>query len=228
MSQDFRYEIKFVLDDVRATEALHWIYFQTTARTVYPDRCVHSIYMDDVGFSSVRDNLAGVSNRKKVRLRWYQEMNGGGSRFPVLELKIREGRLGHKINFRLSDFQGDLMKLKLREIMLQVNQRLAAQEFFFDDYLAPTLKVSYVRSYYEDLDGIRITIDKDIKFHGVSPHHNIGETLATPYPYRVMELKFPPAMKFQASKLIKPLHLTPKRHSKYLVGLAMMRQAVYI
>ena len=56
MSADFRYELKFVLDDVRAAEASHWLYFHTTARSVYPDRCVHSLYFDDVEFSSVRDN----------------------------------------------------------------------------------------------------------------------------------------------------------------------------
>jgi len=228
MSNDFRYEIKFVLDDVRAAEASHWLHFHTSARNVYPDRCVHSLYFDDVSFSSVRDNLAGVSERKKFRLRWYQNIQGNGTGVPVFELKVREGRLGRKINFKFPDFQGDPMKLNHREIMLQVNHRLAEQEFIFDDYLAPTLKVSYVRSYYEDLEGLRITMDSDIIFHGVSPHQNLGETLPTRYPFKIMELKFSPPMKIRVSKLIKPLHLTPKRHSKYLVGLAMMRQVVYI
>ena len=228
MSNDFRYELKFVLDDVRAVEASHWLHFNTAARNVYPDRCVHSLYFDDVDFSSVRDNLAGVSERKKIRLRWYKNIKGDGTGFPVFELKVREGRLGRKISFKLPDLQGDLMELKLSDIMKKVNQRLAEQEFFFDDYLAPTLRVSYVRSYYEDFDGLRITMDTDIKFHGVSLHQNLGKILETPYPFNVMELKFPLSMKNKVSKLIKPLHVIPKRHSKYLVGLAMMRQAVYI
>lgn len=228
MSAKFRYELKFVLDEVRAVEASHWLHFHTAARNTYPDRRVNSLYFDDVDFSSVRDNLAGVSDRKKIRLRWYQNIKGDGTGFPVFEIKVREGRLGKKFSFQLPDFQGDLMELKLSEIMLQVNQELVAQGILFHDYMAPTLYVSYVRSYYEDFDGLRITMDKDIKFHGVSPHQNLGKSLVTRYPLKIMEMKFPPSMKNKVSKLIRPLHIIPKRHSKYLVGLAVMRQVVYI
>lgn len=228
MSDDFRYELKFVLDDVRAAEASHWLYFHSSARTAYPDRCVNSLYCDDLGFSSVRDNLAGVSDRRKIRLRWYQDTNGGGTGSPVFELKVRNGRLGRKIRFQLPDVKRDLMELNLQEVMTRVNRELAAQEFIFDDFLTTTLQVSYVRSYFEDVQGLRFTMDSDIKFHGVSPTQKLGETLAMRYPYKIMEIKFPPSMKNNVAKLIKPLHITPKRHSKYLVGLAMMRQAVYI
>ena len=228
MSEDFRYELKFVLDDVRAAEASHWLHFNTTARTAYPDRRVNSLYCDDLGFSSVRDNLAGVSDRRKIRLRWYQDINGIATGLPVFELKVRNGRLGRKISFKLPEIISDLMELDLRDLMIEVNKELAAKELIFDDYLTPTLQVSYVRSYYEDLYGLRITMDSDIRFNGVSPHQKLGTTLNTRYPYKVMEIKFPPSMKNDVSRLIRPLHITPKRHSKYLVGLAMLRQAVYI
>jgi len=228
MSDDFRYELKFVLDDVRAVEASHWLHFHTTARTTYPDRCVNSLYCDDLGFSSVMDNLAGVSDRKKIRLRWYQDTRGFETGVPVLELKLRNGRLGRKISFKLPGIQGDLARLNIQEVMVQVNRELAAQEFIFDDYQTPSLQVKYVRSYFEDFEGLRITMDRDIGFNGASPHQKLGKTLATRYPYKIMEIKFSPSLKNHVAKLIKPLYMTPKRHSKYLVGLATMRQAVYI
>ena len=74
MSDDFRYELKFVLDDVRAVEAFHWLHFHTTARTAYPDRCVNSLYCDDLGFSSVMDNLAGVSDDPPSLVSGYQRI----------------------------------------------------------------------------------------------------------------------------------------------------------
>ena len=43
-----------------------------------------------------------------------------------------------------------------------------------------------------------------------------------------MEIKFAPEMKNQVAKLIKPLNISPKRHSKYLIGLAKLGYAVYI
>ena len=71
MSSDYRYEIKFVLDNARLSDAMQWLYNNTTANKTYNNRQVNSIYFDDVDFSSVRDNLAGISQRNKLRLRWY-------------------------------------------------------------------------------------------------------------------------------------------------------------
>ena len=41
----------------------------------YPQRKVNSIYFDDLNFSAIRENLDGVSNKKKIRVRWYGEQN---------------------------------------------------------------------------------------------------------------------------------------------------------
>lgn len=71
MSTGFRYELKYVLDNLRLSHAMQWMRTCTHAREKYKKRTVNSLYFDDVDFSSVRDNLAGVSNRKKLRLRWY-------------------------------------------------------------------------------------------------------------------------------------------------------------
>ena len=66
-----RYEIKFVLSDPQLSQALEWIYFHTSAKSAHPNRLVNSIYFDDNDFTAVKDNLIGLSNRSKYRLRWY-------------------------------------------------------------------------------------------------------------------------------------------------------------
>ena len=43
--------------------------------TQYPKRRVNSIYFDNANYSSIRQNLDGVSNKKKIRVRWYGEEN---------------------------------------------------------------------------------------------------------------------------------------------------------
>ena len=40
-------------------------------RSQYSKRKVNSIYFDNSKLKSIRENLDGVSNKKKTRLRWY-------------------------------------------------------------------------------------------------------------------------------------------------------------
>ena len=60
-------------------------------RYQYPKRKVNSIYFDDQNLSSIRENLDGISNKRKIRIRWY-----GNSKIlisPVLEIKSKKPRL---------------------------------------------------------------------------------------------------------------------------------------
>jgi SPX domain protein involved in polyphosphate accumulation len=93
MNSDYRYEIKFILDNSKLADAMQWLYNNTSAVRSYDNRIVNSIYFDDISFSSVRDNLAGISKRKKLRLRWYGHQKNS---YPIFEIKTKNGRLGKK------------------------------------------------------------------------------------------------------------------------------------
>ena len=88
---NYRYEIKFVLDESSYSDALQWLYVCTNAVNRYPDRYINTIYLDNPDYESVRDNLAGISDRLKTRIRWYD-----GDPVIKLEKKIRKGRLVRK------------------------------------------------------------------------------------------------------------------------------------
>ena len=225
MSSDYRYEIKFVLDNSRLSDAMQWLYNETTAIKTYDNRKVNSIYFDDVGFSSVRDNLAGISQRNKLRLRWYGEQK---HTLPIFEVKTKNGRLGCKTTYPIQSIENSLMKLNIDKITSKCISGLEEQNIVFDEHLVPTLQVNYEREYYETHEGIRITIDQNIQFSDTQLHTTLDENNSFPYPFSVMEIKFKPSMKNTVAKLIKPLHITPKRHSKYLVGLAMLGYVTYI
>lgn len=225
MSKDYRYELKFVLDNSGLSHAMQWIYNYTHAREKYSKRKVNSLYFDDVDFSSVRDNLAGLSNRRKMRIRWYGQKKNSSLYF---EEKIRNGRLVYKNSYPLISIQNTLLELTIKDIVSMCKKEMREQKVIFDEHLTPTLQVSYDRNYYEDLDGVRITIDQNIKFYGSLPNQKLNGVLSVPYPYKVMEIKFSPHLKTRIDGLIKPLHITPKRHSKYLIGLAMLGYVVYI
>jgi len=225
MSSDYRYEIKFVLDNSRLSDAMQWLYNETTAIKTYDNRKVNSIYFDDVGFSSVRDNLAGISQRNKLRLRWYGEQK---HTLPIFEVKTKNGRLGCKTTYPIQSIENSLMKLNIDKITSKCISGLEEQNIVFDEHLVPTLQVNYEREYYETHEGIRITIDQNIQFSDTQLHTTLDENNSFPYPFKVMEIKFKPSMKNTVAKLIQPLHITPKRHSKYLVGLAMLGYVTYI
>ena len=225
---DFRYEIKFSLDETELSKALSWLYASTSSRIAHPSRVVNSVYFDDPAYSSVRDNLAGISNRRKIRLRWYhnEELNKiNGTR---LEVKYRNGRLGHKDKFLLPAFEKDLMQTKYRDMFLALHSHLGGDEvFLMEDHLSPTLHVSYRREYYEGENGVRVTLDRPIEFYEPLSYSCPFESVSVSYPYTIMEIKFSPEQKDNVSKSLRRLNLTPKRHSKYLVGLAAFGQAIY-
>jgi len=225
VSLNYRYEIKFSLDNAKLSDAMQWLYNETTANKTYGNRIVNSIYFDDVNFSSVRDNLAGIAQRNKLRLRWYGNTKYSEPRF---EIKRKNGRLGYKTTYPISSIKSNLKELSIDEIAYKTIIDLSLNNIVFDEHLVPTLQVNYEREYYETHDGIRITIDQDIQFSDTQLHTTLDENTTFPYPFKVMEIKFEPSMKETIAKLISTLHITPKRHSKYLVGLAMLGHVVYI
>lgn len=229
MSDDYRYEIKFVLNEVALSRLLSWVYLDTSCRKKYPERTVNSIYFDDVDFSSVCDNLAGVPNRLKTRLRWYQSEKNQHTSIPVLEQKIKAGRLGVKSSVTINNLKNVLYSSTFLTMTNIIKEEISTDHYASLEYLVPTLNVSYLRQYYEDNNGLRITIDDEIKFNGhFSLHHKLHNRRQIPYRSKIVELKFDPLIKDHVVDLIRPLSLTPVRHSKYLTGLAMLGLVQYL
>lgn len=224
LSSNYRYEIKFVLDNSSFANVMQWLYSNTTAFKFYENRMVHSIYFDDVDFSSVKENLTGLPERKKLRLRWYGNQIDS---IVVFEVKTKNGRLGNKVSYPITS-NSNIVELTFEKILENCTKDLAAQDIIIDKYIVPTLLVNYEREYYETQDKIRITIDHDIEFSDTQLHTTLNQNTLYSYPFKVMEIKFEPSMKDNVAQLIKPLNITPARHSKYLIGLSKLGYAVYI
>jgi len=221
----YRYEIKFVLNESSYSEALQWLYVHTNAINKYPDRYINTVYLDNIDYESVKDNLMGISHRLKTRIRWYD-----GNPEVKLEQKIRQGRLGKKETTILDlgeDFSSELSPLELRNL---INNSLCENKQLTYDYYESILGVRYLRKYFEDQVGFRVTLDENIQFcdlhDEIEPFYS-SSGLVT-YEPKVMEIKFDPSIKNYVANLIRHLNMTPKRHSKYLAGMAHLGNAVYI
>ena len=67
----------------------------------YPKRQINSLYFDDLNYSSINENLDGVSEKKKYRIRWYGSKNKLNN--PIFEIKIKKNFENYKKLFNLKE-----------------------------------------------------------------------------------------------------------------------------
>ena len=89
MSQpDYRYELKFQLTKASLEKLYCWIIktnFGFGFKTAHPNRTINNIYYDAQNLKAFHDNENGISDRTKLRIRWYGDFN-----------KVRNPHLGAK------------------------------------------------------------------------------------------------------------------------------------
>ena len=115
----------------------HNLYF----RPHFQERFVNSIYFDNLDLKFAEDNLAGVSNRKKIRLRWYSP-NSNTLINPTLEVKVKKNFQGFKKLFAFKEFNNFKVNEKnLKKISEKINNTLVSEN------LIPITQVFYKRNY---------------------------------------------------------------------------------
>lgn len=87
--------------------------------TAYPDRSVNNIYFDTEDFQYYRDNVEGVSNRRKIRIRWYGDWENREVS-PVLEYKIKRGPVGYKTSYKLAPVKMNSSDFRVGNILDQM------------------------------------------------------------------------------------------------------------
>ena len=200
----------------------HWKDFQNKVSRSYKDRLINSIYYDDENFTTAQNNLSGISNRRKYRIRWY---NNGFKDF-FYEIKIKKNNLGKKITLKVNQNEINLNNLySFNNYFLNRKENKFFLEYLNNFDLKPQLKVSYLRSYFLYEGKVRITFDQDINYslpNSLSKFNNIKDLMS------VIEIKFLPENYHLALKLLKDSNFVPKRFSKYLRGLYLSGIANYL
>lgn len=217
-----RFELKFPIHKSINFAFYTWKKSFVKMKEIYDKRIINSIYFDSYNKSSARDNLDGFSNRSKFRLRWYGEDHLISK--CVLEIKTKKGRVGKKINIPTDKYinQLDIKNLFcLRNSYFTDEKKKEALSFLGNKILRPSLKISYLRSYYMIDNEIRVTYDKNITYE------NFLFKLKKKDEFEVCEFKFLEKDYSYFYSLIKSLPFTNKRFSKYLRGLAHHHEAVY-
>ena len=142
----FRIEQKYRINKYKLPDLYKWI-SKNNGEKVYLDRAVSSIYFDNYKLSSYHDSMEGVIPRKKIRLRWYDNIKN----------KLKNSNLEKKIN----SIEG-----KFKKVEKATNPSNILKLGFLDKEYGlcfPILQIDYNREYFKIFD-IRITLDTKIRY----------------------------------------------------------------
>ncbi len=173
----------------------------------YPDRIINNIYFDNAAYDAYRETVAGVSHRRKHRIRWYGD-EWSTIRHPKLEIKIKENLIGHKVSHTLQDF---VMANLINQIhAIKKDGTLPAP-------LLPVSSNSYLRSYFATWDGrFRITIDRNLAYGAQT---DLGKQPLQRVSTIILELKYNVEYHQDADWIRQFLPFRRTRFSKYVEGL---------
>lgn len=172
----------------------------------YEDRKVNSIYYDDINYSSYNDNLVGVAERVKYRVRWYGDILENITN-PILEKKIKKGLLGSKEYSSLSNFNLDSGAPILNDLPLITNT------------LSPTVVVRYDRTYFESYNKkIRATIDRNLEYGIISNNCLLGAFYSDPKV--ILEIKYDQSEELEAQDCLQAIPYRLSKNSKYVAAMA--------
>ncbi len=203
-----RYERKYRIEESGYQEVYQVIMSITGAFEIaYPDRWVNSIYLDDLNFKALNDNLSGISNRSKYRLRWYGN-NIKKIKDPVLEKKIKENQLGYKKLFPLKSL--DNVPIQLREVL---NIPMLNDESVF-----PVVLVKYRRTYLQSFNKkVRITIDRNLQYFGMNDHRVDAFPILDPA--IILEIKYDEDIEEEISEIFQAIPYRLTKNSKFCSGM---------
>lgn len=199
-----RYELKYVILP-RYIPQLESILVQHPAsfEKRFPDRVVNNIYFDSVDFDLGLENLSGISDRTKIRYRWYGDVSTPQE--GTLEYKIKSNALGKK---RIKNsIRFDSLSSLTDRIELEHHSQICIQ---------PTLRNRYLRSYFQDHRGkFRLTVDRQLEYGYPDQSGS--------YPIQdhrvIVEIKFDQSDSQHIDNITKSFPFRLTKHSKYMNGI---------
>jgi hypothetical protein len=170
-------------------------------RATYPPRWINSIYFDSPSLDNYEDNVAGIGNRRKTRIRWYGELEGGAP--PQLEIKVRKNGLGWKIRYLLDELD-PIARQDWDSVGATLDRVVASRDALIvkEDRHA-ILANRYRRVYYRSADGrCDLTLDGGFRFFDQRYATRPNLTRAVPCDRgMVIELKFAPGLEPEVSRI---------------------------
>ncbi len=213
-----RHELKLVSDEAAYPELRMALRLDRSGiRTLHPPRRVQSLYLDTPFQRALEENLAGLSVREKIRVRWYGVETDLVR--AVLERKCRENSLGWKETLPLEQPLA-LARQERRSFVDELARRSAPRWRARLSGLEPAQWVRYQREYFTSADRrVRLTLDRELTFFDQRRLTRLADTERTPSPrVLVLELKCAPVDLDLAREIIARLPIPLGRCSKFVLA----------
>lgn len=215
-----RFERKFVVSglsyhEIESLVRLHPAMFSE----VYSSRSVNNLYLDSPGMRHYFDHIQGLSDRVKVRIRWYGDLFGNVD-YPALEFKFKYSSIVSKAVFPLPPIciDGCLRQDALMKVLKQAD---LPNTLKFDLLsLEISLLNRYRRKYFQSMDHrYRITLDTRIECYHIQDHGNTFLHKSIDLVNTVVELKYDPEQADGAEQICQHFPFRLGKNSKYVNGI---------
>lgn len=217
---DFRYERKFLVDQLDTRQVMGLVKLHPSLfYEPYPPRYVNNLYLDTKDLENYFENVSGVAERRKARVRWYGELFQDIKK-PALEFKIKDGFVGRKQiypfasfvfdhNFNRGYFQGMLVQSEMPELVKEMVRPLDV-----------VLCNRYHRRYFATKDQrFRLTIDEEMTFFQVKMTDNTFRHRFVDHNNIVVELKYAKPLDVIADRVAGFFPFIATKNSKYVTGI---------
>ncbi|MFT4801982.1 MAG: SPX domain protein involved in polyphosphate accumulation [Flavobacteriaceae bacterium] len=223
---NYRYERKFTVPTSFSVDTIVQFIKRNKSlfREVFYQRKVNNIYFDTAGYNDYLDNVLGVSDRKKIRIRWYGDTFGEIVK-PVLEIKIKKGIVGDKWSYKLKPFKLDnnFTNKDIQEVFKSSDLPLPILESV--KMVTPTLLNSYNRKYYLSADNkYRVTVDFDLLYHKIDTRFNNFNLKPVSDENKIIELKYGLNDDTNANAISTQFPFRLNKNSKYVNGVNTIKQ----
>ena len=184
----YRYERKYKvkgIDEYAIEELLKSN--KVRLKSIYKARQINNIYMDTDDYDYYFENINGINKRKKIRIRWYENLFGEIN--PQLEIKLKKGSIGKKEIYNINSFTFSQINdaRNIKKIIQESDIPYEIKELI--KYCRPTLINRYQRKYYRSIDKLyRLTLDSDI--YNYSPDFNLIDLKNLKDNEYILEIKY--------------------------------------
>lgn len=207
-----RYEKKYLISESQLKE-----FIERSKDLIHPDEygsyTISNIYYDSENNECIRTSIEKPVYKEKLRIRTYQADQEDPITFVELKKKVDGVVYKRRVMMRLFEAT-QLCSQSDWEGSTQIEKEI---HYFVKHYRpVPKVYIAYDRIAYTGHGGLRITVDKDIRYrtHDLSLKPSAADRASLPERTFLVEIKTPTAFPVELSKILSDLKIYPVSYSK--------------
>lgn len=222
MAENMRKELKFILgvEEAMRLRAKLRLVMTPDPNGVCGEYGIRSQYFDSLREADLKDNLDGLMEKRKIRVRVYSSQKSGAK----LEYKCKKGSDGIKYSLLLSKQEMLFMEQHRYDFLLDRKEALAGLLYtkMTQQVYRPKTIIEYDRTaYLYPINDIRITFDKNVRASATPMgilEKEIEAVSLLPPEKEILEIKYRDFFPYALKGIFENLDHMTEAYSKYTVS----------